>query len=102
MSFLDVLRGYPQEQLHKRTSSGTTVSYESKNIQKKLRMLNPNNLTDDEEEKEDDSKGLADDVLEAIDDGIVDEELDPLAVPEDDEEDEEHVAFDKHDDVDLI
>jgi hypothetical protein len=61
--------------------------------------------SDDEEEEEKEpgeETGIADDLLDEIDDSFIDESLETAAVVTDPEEDEEKVDFDRHDDVDKI
>ena len=59
---------------------------------------------DEDEEPEDAEAGLADDLLDEIDEGFGDDALDAetLAVPDAEDDDEEKVDFDRHDDVDKI
>ena len=58
---------------------------------------------DEEEEPEDADAGLADDLLDEIDDDFGVDALDAETLVEDKEEDdEEKVDFDRHDDVDKI
>ena len=68
-------------------------------------MIHMGYRSDDEEEEEkepSEEAGIADDLLDEIDDDFSDDTLEVGAVVPDVEEDEEKVDFDRHDDVDKI